>query len=306
MPSAQNGDPRNVSFPVQVSITSSSNTTPIVVQTNIPHGITIGSPFHVKDHNTNLLANGVFVAGPGSSASALALYTVSGIPQGPTAAGGATGTVLPLCFQTFNMISDGDQLDGSHLNPPAVALSDRTAWEAALGIGAYKLAAIRTLSAQDAAAMQTTAWYTVTPGSASTYTTGSAGVFDFTSAGTANLGGICGGGDGPNAGDVIDVSFDSTVTTDASSTTYAVALFYLVTQPSGGTTLVLPGSRKAVANTSAKNGIHLGGIAVVSQPGGLVISLSAAVGATGGGQSVQFYGDYNMTVRLWRPTSMPQ
>ena len=283
------------------AIASSTNSTPIVLNTSTPHGIVNGDAFRISGHNTNFNANGIWLASVISSGQ-VALLQLDGSNSVGNGVGGATGFLQSLAFgSSYAIPSDGDDPTASSVNTGFIALGDRTAFAGAVAVGGYKLVGIKTLTGTDADVHLTTPWLTVTPGAPNVYTlAGVAGRFsEFTL--------VCGTPTWPYTGDQVELSFDTTATGDGAGTTYAVAMYYGLGQPPVTAATPVPGMRKPLQGIrSEPTDLHLGGVVPAVFFGQLTLALYVLVGATGGGQNVSFFGDYSLTAKLWRPTGYPQ
>lgn len=160
MATQENGQLVNIlsNLPAAVNISSSTNTTPVVITTSTPHGMTNGDYVTIQDHHTNLNCNGTLMQATVLSATTFSLPTF----VTPIAAGGATGTVQSLALgPTFAIPADGvDNLDAASVNVPMEALADRTAFLGAT-TGALKVVGISTFSRDTDVS---TSWDSFTPG----------------------------------------------------------------------------------------------------------------------------------------------
>jgi hypothetical protein len=122
----------------RVNIVSTTDANPVVVQTNVPHGMSDGDPVSIYDHQVNFAANGVWEIAVGGVIDA----THFSIPTPGSGAGngGATGRVQPLPLgSTYAAPSDGDGIVAESVDVAFDTLADRTTF---LGTttGLYKLA----------------------------------------------------------------------------------------------------------------------------------------------------------------------
>lgn len=111
--------------PVPVSISSSTDHTPITVTTAAPHLLHTGDEVLIRNHLTNTNANGFWVAGTVTGTTVVLL--------GSTATGGgnggATGTVQSLQFDsTATIPADGDTRSAASVDVPLESLLDRTSF----------------------------------------------------------------------------------------------------------------------------------------------------------------------------------
>ncbi len=214
---AYNGLPVNILPPTSLNISSSTNASPIVVQTSSAHGMKSGDYVRLQLHQTNTNANGIWpVVVVDSTHFQLTGSNGNGV-------GGATGQAIPLTF-TGNVSlnpANGDPFDASTFIPGFSALADRTAW-LALQTGAHKIV-------KPVATIQTTGIFsalsTIVGGlSATTWTDwpGISPTFS-TALGSSNVPQVV-------AGDVIYVQIAGTLSfltasADSSTTQYAIGLF---------------------------------------------------------------------------------
>ena len=117
------GHPANVTRPAVNNIASSTNTTPIVVVTAVPHLLTTGDTVRIAGHAANVSANGIWP------------ITVTGVDRFEldgsvgTAPGVATGTAMGQGVQpTYAVEDDGDNADAASMGVGLEALGDRTAY----------------------------------------------------------------------------------------------------------------------------------------------------------------------------------
>ena len=133
MSTQYNGIPGNLAGLVPeaaLTISSSTNTSPIVVTTSAPHGLNPGDAVIVYGHKVNLGANGAWsVAVP--SPTTLTLIGSIGI-----GIGGAFGIVQPATDgPTYPITSDGDDFTAAAFNGAYEALGDRTAFQVLYTLG---------------------------------------------------------------------------------------------------------------------------------------------------------------------------
>jgi hypothetical protein len=124
MPDFYGGMPANAITPLPSSknISSTSNTTPIVVTTSTAHGIQTGDYVYVTGA-TDANANGIFPAGTVTSDTVVLVGTTTG------GGGGAAGTILDLGWgEEYAIPVDlTDDMDAASVNVALEALGDRTA-----------------------------------------------------------------------------------------------------------------------------------------------------------------------------------
>lgn len=136
MPTNYNGDgtvPSAVSGYNPLNISSSTNANPIVVTTGSPHGYGTGDTVQIEGHLVNTNANGLHTITV-LTASTFALNGVAG-----NGVGGATGYVENFSVRPLiQLISDGDILNASNLNPPPEANANAVPW-LYRRVGAYQL-----------------------------------------------------------------------------------------------------------------------------------------------------------------------
>jgi len=129
-----NGLSANVAAPAAVNIQSSTNASPIVVQTAAAHGCLTGDIIDVSGHQVNTAANGQWrVIVNDSTHVQLVGSTGSGV-------GGATGTTQAIVFTgniSLNPVN-GDPYDASTYIPGMSCLADRTA-KLAVMTGGWKI-----------------------------------------------------------------------------------------------------------------------------------------------------------------------
>lgn len=107
-----------------VSISSSTNATPIVVTTATDHGLQTGDAVYIADHATNTAANGYRTVTRLTDTT----FSLDGLPNG-NGVGGATGRVYNLGFKaTYLIPDDGDDLDAASVNVALAALGSEIAW----------------------------------------------------------------------------------------------------------------------------------------------------------------------------------
>ncbi len=112
---------------VKVPILSSTNATPIVVQTASPHGFTTGSAtdtVEIEGHLVNTAANGVWQI---TTVDATHFQLNTSIGNG---VGAATGYAIDYSVNpATSIMADGtDMLDAAHLNLPAENLANMVPW----------------------------------------------------------------------------------------------------------------------------------------------------------------------------------
>jgi hypothetical protein len=110
-------------LPAEINISSSTNTSPIVVTLSSSHTIRTNDKVLIRNHSTNTNANGYHVVGATASTT-LELVGTTG-----NGVGGATGTCLSLAVgPTLPIPDDGDDFTGAAFGVPYEALADRTAF----------------------------------------------------------------------------------------------------------------------------------------------------------------------------------
>lgn len=121
MPTTIRGLPNNIvsTLPAPTNISSSSNTTPVVITTGSAHGIAAGDGVLVAGHHNPL--NGVWIA------SAVTSTTVTLLGSTAVGGGGATGTIRSLAVGAdFSAPADNDAEDAASVNLAFEALADRS------------------------------------------------------------------------------------------------------------------------------------------------------------------------------------
>lgn len=135
-----NGLPANIAAPAAVNISSSTNASPIVVQTSASHGMKSGDVCDISNHLGNLNANGIWtITFVDATHFSLNGSTGSGV-------GTASGAVQPLTFTgnvSLNPVN-GDPYDASTYIPGMSCLADRTAY-LATKLGAWKTVSVTQL-----------------------------------------------------------------------------------------------------------------------------------------------------------------
>lgn len=112
----------NITIASTLSISASTNTTPIEITCSTSHGLSTGDRVTIYDHATNTNANGTWTITVVNATR----FTLDG--STPTAGGGATGTVQPMDLGTYDMPEDlVEDLDAASVNVALEALGDRTA-----------------------------------------------------------------------------------------------------------------------------------------------------------------------------------
>lgn len=310
MSTQENGIPDNIgnNLSPQKSIVSTTNTNPIVV-TVTAHGLTSGDKVSIVNHSVQSAANGVWTA------------TVTGantftIPVDGTgfSAGGATGFMRPLSIgPTFAIPADGDALTAASANVALEANGDRTAW-LEFNTGAYKLVNKAVVAVDDLGAIgagQTWANYTL--GTANTWTLANSGVAVWTP--TMWL----------NPQDIVEIEFHGSgiIGHNAVGGAFQVfggfSLFMATTVPGGS----FGSWSKIVGSGSFMNyGIDTGTPAIFSGVKDIVcraiftytgtlqvipeFSVQAASTNSANAPTAILNGDYSLTIKQWRPTSVLQ
>lgn len=296
MGTQDNGIPDNITnnLPTPVSISSSTNASPIVLQTASAHGCSTGDRVMVSLHQTNTNANGEWtVTFVDSTHISLNGSTGNGV-------GGATGSVQPLTVPTFLMPSDGDTDNSAVRNVPATALADRTAC-LFTKTGAYKLRKDLSVYHDDAFGGGT--WANCNISSTNTPTAFTGGTLPQQAFSDCI------------ASDLIEVQLDFTLTWGGGTSPANgmwLALYYATQQPGGAVSAYArllgsskfylpytPGSARYVPITLRGHIQSPAAPIVLLAPYGFV--------ATGGGTGqVNLYSDFVWTFRQWRPTGLPQ
>ena len=133
MSSDYNGMPGNELTRALTAIASSTNASPIVVTTNVAHGLLQGEEVIVRDHQTNTGANGIWQVNV-LNTTQVELWTkvnsagLSGASTG-TGVGGATGTLCGTGFRIpYVEPDDGDLAapTAAMINTPSEAANDRS------------------------------------------------------------------------------------------------------------------------------------------------------------------------------------
>lgn len=127
MPTDYAGKPAQIVQSTSKSISSSTNTTPIVMVTSVPHGLQDGGIVRVINHATNTAANGFWQVVVTSNVAFELHNPVTGANSVGNGVGGATGTVQIIGSGTYQIPSDGDDIDAASVNVALETLGDRTA-----------------------------------------------------------------------------------------------------------------------------------------------------------------------------------
>lgn len=298
MPSQENGSPANVTanLPASVGITSSSNTTPIVVQTSAPHLLTSGDEVQINGHQGNVAANGLW---PVMVVDATHVLLVGSTPSG---VGTATGTVQSMGFgTTYAIPSDGDAFDAAAFNVAYEALGDRTASLLA-NSGRYKVLEIIDHETDDGTA-QNTNW-------TGTHTFAAQNVWEqITASPIYSLGNIL------NVNDAIEVSFTGSVhavNSGASVNNDVMLALYISFYPAGGSPVSfgrIDGSAVACGTPTTGGGYDvstpvclLGREDAIADQGFAIYLFGLTRNATPTNVSVSMLGDHQTRVRIDRPT----
>jgi hypothetical protein len=161
MGTQENGIANNIAanLPAALNISSSTNTSPIVITTSANHGLTTGDSVDVFSHQTNTAANGIW------DCTVTALNKLSLNGSVGNGVGVATGQVQSLALgPTFLIPADGvDNLAAASVNVPFNALADRTAF-LARNLGNWKVVAFQELTrVVDSSANCFSSWDSFTP-----------------------------------------------------------------------------------------------------------------------------------------------
>lgn len=281
-----NGLPSNIAPPASVGIASSTDASPVVVQTSSAHGMKTGDWVDISGHQTNWAANGIWqVVVVDTTHFQLTGSTGNGV-------GGTTGTAQPLAF-TGNVSlnpADGDPYDASTYVPGMSCLADRTSF-LAKNLGAWKLSRIQTFAANSDSntlwAQQvnvTNAW--ALPNSVPSF--------------EINI----------VNGDFVDISMATTGVANGGGASLCLFGIMSAFVPPGisptGLYSKLAGSNQGVSPSSNPVPLHLRGQTLFSgSSGNLFISPGFyAIGSSGTSFSMQ--GDYTIIVYVWRQTGWSQ
>jgi hypothetical protein len=310
MGTQENGIPANISgnLPAPVAIASSTAANPTQITTSSNHGRTTGDVVDISGHGPNFGANGQYaVTVTGLTTFTIPVDTSAGTP------GTTSGNVQALALgPTFLVPADGvDNEDAASVNVPFDALADRTAFVGSV-TGAHKLAARTGVFRTDDTG---SSWATVAFGGLDNTWTATSGSFSTLSpAPTVNV------------GDAVDIEVDVNVVMNGGGTTgfaqVMLGLFNRMLHADGTTAtafLRIDGSLRVVSfnqdvgsgtNTVScrLSGTILAGTGVwpVESSLGLRLLLQAQTSNHLIVPSLSLIGDYKVSVRQWRPTSMPQ
>jgi hypothetical protein len=292
MGSQYNGIPGNISYPGTTAIASSTNATPIVVTTSSVHNLSTGDYVDIEGHQTNTNANGVWPV------TVLSTTTFSLTGSVGTAVGSG-GTVQPLNMgNTATLPADGDPYAAATYTPGYGAALDRVT-RLNVATGSYKIANFQTVG----------------------LTSDAVGFAPFTAVGVS-AGAWTGFGEvgGPFSGyplsvtgmtgDILEISCFGTAnpTFSAGMTQLRVGIGYTTQVPGGSVSAVskLVGVPLQCTNTSSPNQpfsmsacLFLGGPLIISAQFAFLYSGSAF-------GSLAILGDCGMTIKVWRPTGVPQ
>jgi hypothetical protein len=292
MSTQYNGQPSNVAASSQLTISSSTNANPSVVQTSSAHGLSTGDWVDISGHALNAVINGV-------NPVTVIDSTHFSVPVAGTTNGVNTGLVSPLSTVPagYSIPSDGDPDAAASVNTALELLGDRTA-RLFVETGAFKLVNLAPVS--HSGVTQQTVWLTASVSNA-------LGWSAFGSAlQTVNV----------NAGDWIEVDFSGTGQTAPDTTvgTIEFSLAFKITPPGAGppTIAKITGSGQTVNVQTGSNGpvtpLRLQGSLTNVATTGVLAIFAAATADLGTTNTVNAFGigDYTITVRVWRPTSVLQ
>lgn len=281
MPNNYSGQAGNVTAGGSVSITSSTNASPIVVQTSAAHGRVAGDTVDIYGHQTNTAANGQWIVDvPDATHLSLRSSTGNGV-------GGATGTVDFLAFgAAFQQPSDGDAANAASVDTPFQAEADR---EVALLVstGVYKLAdlkhVVRNLSGLN------TSYGSVSTTTAFTDVISTMGA-EFTMANA-------------QVGDILELDFDISVAGGTTTQIYGLSLYRSNVVPGAGTSFVrISGAGKTWKQTAPGTiPVHLKGWFSIGTTGTCQVAIFGQSNLAGA-DTITFYDDETIVAKLWRPT----
>jgi hypothetical protein len=290
------GRPDNETIGTDINIASSTNTTPIVVTTSTPHGLLDGAKVLIRNHVTNVTANGIWsvVVLTGST---LALYqTYGGTASIGTAAAGASGTVRPLGLLPSYLIPDDTSVGAADINVGLEDHGDRSQW-LAQRVGSRYLAQEFDLSANGlTAGAAPTAWL-----AGASITASNAGWNYDAGVQLAQILDVY-------SGDIVDFSFSTTVDTktDVDVTEVAFAMHYALSDygvaPNFVTATKVDGG--LVIDDALIVPLTLVGRIpiVIATPKMQQLSLVLKyLGFTAFNRKFQLCGDYKWTARVLRP-----
>lgn len=293
MPSVYSGDAGNISKLVPIAIASSTNASPIVVQTSttLPAGLQDGDTVDVSGHLVNLAADGRWqITIVDTTHFSLNGSTGSGV-------GAATGFVYPQALQAPPQIpSDGDNRNAASVNVALETDLDRTAWAGAR-IGPYYMAGI--MLANNSGAIGAPDYATATVPSGGGFV-GFSPVVELSAGPFPDIYAI--------PGDLIEFVFDFDY--NVSSAGSYDAYFDIAMSVVGGSTFAVPGSLASVEPSGANGGHNHLTICAMYGPwptGGVPPGSEFTAqlrGATGSATSETYNIEQNFTLlcKIWRPT----
>jgi len=140
MSSLYNGIAANATRPGAINIQSSTNATPIQIQSVSAHNLTTGDRVAISGHNVNTSANGIWAITKVDNTH-FTLQTWSGANSVGVGVGGNTGSFQSLGFapDTYTIPSDGDPMSAASVNVALEALGDRVATTSSMVLGAARL-----------------------------------------------------------------------------------------------------------------------------------------------------------------------
>lgn len=309
MSSTYDGVPANIAFPAAITISSSTNASPIAVTTSSPHGLLSGARVSIYGHQVNTAANGANLTITRTGASS---FTINGSTG--NGIGAATGTVQALNYGAITTIpSDGDLRNAASVNVPLESLFDRTAIDLPT-IGAHKLAQ-RTVFAY--ADITNAAWAVISANLTSgtqTQLTAQAVVWNTIGPGTSPVATQPAVFIVPNLafGDFVDVRINSTLVTPGAS-----RLIWQFGAVSPGTAApTWPGGYSGMTcsigvGSALTWGVQLRGVVngITFSPsggGGSIYITPVLLPSTTGTQTHTLEGDTVVSVDVWRATGVPQ
>jgi hypothetical protein len=288
MPTNYRGNPKNITnnFATPTGIGGVTVANPATIVTSPAHGLVTGQYAHVYGHTgSTTLVNGVHQV-------TVVDATHFSIPVN---AGGtdssATGAVQALDFGSAAIPSDGDEVDAAIVNPSEEFAGDAAAY---LGLvtGAWK-SALRSPPAD-------AAWQISAVPGVSFMSTVVSGAATWTDSGFPawTLQTL-------DVGDVVDVCLTTTMNVSSCAVRGAMKL-YASNYVDGASPSYasMAGMAQSGLKATGDVPVTLRGQTVITTAGQLSVKLYI-FGQTGG-DVVGATGDYNMSMRVWRPTLMPQ
>lgn len=290
MSSIYQGIPDIITAHADLAISASSNTTPIRITTTLAHDLTSGDRVIVRNHTTNIKANGLWAVVVIDANNVDLYVTYGGTASAPTAAGGATGTIKGLgVLPSATIPSDADDITAASVNVKFEDAGDKEQWLAVRTPFRYLAQEFDVGHNDDTIA----AWLTQTVSNAG---------YNFNA--SSQFGQIV---DVYN-GDLVEVIWTTTIDTTAAVDTGAFVKVYSVLSDYG----VAPVYAAAVAATGGGLFVEFNRKIPITLVARIPIVIATAklqqlsimlnmLGFTAFNRTVTLKGDYLITVRVLRP-----